>query len=57
MSTTPYRDPAESAPMSGHMFGNFEAAQKRKAPPWAGPVLMGAVIFHIGLFMFMSTER
>jgi protein TonB len=53
MSTTPYRDPAEPAPLTGHMFGNFEAAQHRKAPPWAGPLLMGVVIFHIGLFLFM----
>ena len=35
------------------MFGNFEAAKHRKAPPWAGPLLMGVVVFHIGLFLFM----
>ncbi|HEY1547704.1 MAG TPA: hypothetical protein VGG28_07790 [Kofleriaceae bacterium] len=52
-TTTPYRDPNPPAPLTGHMFGNFEAAKKRKAPPWAGPVLMGVVVFHIGLFLFM----
>ncbi len=35
------------------MFGNFAAAKNRKAPPWAGPVLMAVVVFHIGLFLFM----
>jgi protein TonB len=52
-TTTPYRDPAQPSPLTGHMFGNFEAAKNRKAPPWAGPVLMGVVVFHIGLFLFM----
>ena len=35
-TTTPYRDPNPPAPLTGHMFGNFEAAKKRKAPdnPW-----------------------
>jgi protein TonB len=35
------------------MFGNYTAAKNRKLPPWAGPVLGAAVIFHIGLFMTM----
>jgi len=55
MSTmnSPYRDPGAPAPLAGHMFGNFEAAKNRKAPPWAGPVLMAVVVFHIGLFLTM----
>src|SRR5947209_4094636 len=39
--------------MSAGMFDNFKDAKTRKAPPWAGPVLGGAVIFHIVLFVSM----
>ena len=35
------------------MFGNFEAAKHRKAPPWAAPLLVGAVVFHVALFVSM----
>jgi len=52
-TTTPYRDPASPTPLTGHMFDNFNAAKHRKAPPWAGPVLGAAVIFHIVLFVSM----
>ena len=53
MSTTPYRDKAPPAPMTNDMFEHFAAAKNRKRPPWAGPLLMGAVIFHVALFTFM----
>lgn len=49
----PYRDNAPSAPLDGSMFGNFAAAKQRKAPPWAAPVLMGAVALHVILFVSM----
>ena len=39
--------------MSAGMFDHFKEAKQRKAPPWAGPVLGGAVIFHIVLFVSM----
>jgi len=51
-TTTPYRDPAPSAP-GPKMFGNYEEAKNRKLPRWAAPLLTGAVIFHIGLFLSM----
>jgi protein TonB len=35
------------------MFGNFTAAKHRKAPPWAGPVLAGAIALHVVLFTAM----
>jgi len=35
------------------MFGNFTAAKSRKAPPWAGPVLAGAIAVHVILFTAM----
>jgi protein TonB len=35
------------------MFGNFTAAKHRKAPPWAGPVLAGAIAIHVVLFTAM----
>jgi protein TonB len=35
------------------MFSNFTAAKNRKLPKWAAPILVGAVIFHIGLFVTM----
>jgi len=35
------------------MFGNFAAAKNKKAPPWAAPVLMGAITLHIVLFAAM----
>ena len=52
-TTTPYRDKAPPAPLRDGMFGNFAAAKSRKAPPWAGPVLGAAVIFHVVLFVSM----
>lgn len=39
--------------MPESMFGNFESAKKRKAPPWAGPVLGAALAFHIIVFVTM----
>lgn len=39
--------------MSAGMFDHFKEAKNRKAPPWAGPVLGAAVIFHIVLFVSM----
>ena len=46
----PFRDKAPPAPLDGSMFGNYATAQHRKAPPWAAPVLMGAVALHVILF-------
>ena len=40
--------------MSAGMFDHFKEAKNRKAPPWAGPVLGAAVIFHIVLFVSMD---
>ena len=48
--SAPYRDAAPPADLVQSMFGNFAAAQHRKAPKWAAPVLIGAVIVHIGVF-------
>jgi protein TonB len=54
MTTTPYRDPGElNRPDGPKMFGSYEAAKHRKMPKWAGPLLTGAVIFHIALFLAM----
>lgn len=39
--------------VAGAMFGNFTAAQYRKAPPWAGPVLAAAAVLHIVIFVAM----
>lgn len=52
MSTTPYRDPGPQAP-GPTMFGNYQEAKHRKLPPWAAPLLTGAVIFHVALFLAM----
>jgi protein TonB len=35
------------------MFANYTADKNRKLPKWAAPILVGAVIFHIGLFITM----
>ncbi len=52
--STPYRENAVPQVAAGpSMFGNYEAAKRRKAPPWAGPVLGAAVVFHIALFVSM----
>jgi protein TonB len=51
-TTTPYRDPAPPAP-GPTMFGSYKEAKNRKVPKWAGPLLTGAVIFHIALFLSM----
>jgi periplasmic protein TonB len=49
----PFRDKAPPAPLDGSMFGNYAAAQHKKAPPWAAPVLIGAVALHVILFVSM----
>src|ERR1700709_1070101 len=49
----PFRDKAPPAPLDGSMFGNYSAAQHKKAPPWAAPVLIGAVALHVILFVAM----
>ena len=51
----PYRDggPALAIRRGGPMFGNYDAAQKRKAPAWAAPLLSAAVVVHAILFMTM----
>jgi protein TonB len=51
-TTTPYRDPAAPAP-GPKMFGNYQEAKHRKMPKWGPPLLTGAVIFHIALFLSM----
>jgi protein TonB len=35
------------------MFANYTADKHRKLPKWAAPILMGAVVFHLGLFVTM----
>jgi protein TonB len=35
------------------MFSNYTEAKNRKLPKWAAPILIGAVVFHIGLFITM----
>ncbi len=37
----------------GPMFGGYAAAKKRKLPPWAAPVLIGAIAIHLGIFLAM----
>src|SRR4051812_4134631 len=51
----PYRTPAPPAQRGAAAgFGkNFADAKNRRRPPWAGPLLSGAVIFHAVLFMTM----
>jgi hypothetical protein len=50
----PYRDPAAKAGrVVGPMFGNFEAAKKRKLPRWAAPLLASMLLFHVVLFATM----
>jgi protein TonB len=35
------------------MFQNYEEAKNRKLPPWAAPLLISIVVFHLGLFFVM----
>ena len=35
------------------MFQNYEEARNRKLPPWAAPLLISIVVFHLGLFFVM----
>jgi protein TonB len=50
----PYRDkPPKTSQALGQMFDNFMAAKKRPLPAWAGPLLTGALLFHVVLFMTM----
>jgi len=35
------------------MFANFNEAKNRKMPSWAMPLLIGALVFHLGLFFVM----
>jgi len=35
------------------MFANYVAAKNRKLPSWAMPLLIGALVFHLGLFFVM----
>jgi protein TonB len=51
-TTTPYRDPAPPGP-GPTMFGHYQEAKHRKLPRWAAPLLTGAVIFHVALFLAM----
>jgi len=55
MSTDDLRQPeaVTNPPMGGAMFGNFAAAKNRKAPRWAGPVLVGAALLHVAIFVAM----
>ncbi|HEY4179694.1 MAG TPA: hypothetical protein VGM90_22790, partial [Kofleriaceae bacterium] len=52
---SPYRQ--ESFPVDkkagGAMFGNYSTAKKRKAPPWAIPLLTAVAGFHVILFTVM----
>ena len=55
-ATTPYRKPDHGpipSPMRNAMFGNYTAAKNRKMPVWAGFLLIGVVVFHMGLFSWM----
>ncbi|HEY0250341.1 MAG TPA: hypothetical protein VGC41_02400, partial [Kofleriaceae bacterium] len=54
MATANYNNASST---DGGMFGNFTAAKHRKAPPWAGPVLMGAVALHVFLFVGMWIKQ
>ncbi len=51
----PFRTPGEKTPKAaiGPMFGNFEAAKKRKVPRWAAPLLGAMLAFHVVLFLTM----
>ena len=49
----PYRTNSPMPSSGDGMFDNFSKAKNRKAPPWAGPLLSGAVVFHIVLFLTM----
>jgi periplasmic protein TonB len=50
----PYRDPAPPGTRTvGPMFGNFEAAKRRKLPRWAAPLLSAMLLFHVVLFVTM----
>jgi len=60
--TTPFEKsgrakPATAKPapakVTAHMFGNFEAAKKRKMPRWAVPLLTAMLAFHVVLFVTM----
>src|ERR1041384_6140014 len=42
-----------TAKAAAHMFGNFEAAKKRKMPRWAVPLLTAMLAFHVVLFVTM----
>jgi protein TonB len=42
-----------TARVARHMFGNFEAAKKRKLPGWAVPLLTAMLAFHVVLFVTM----
>jgi len=54
MTTTPSREQGDiNRPDGPKLFGAYEAAKHRKMPKWAAPLLTGAVIFHIGLFLSM----
>ncbi len=52
--TSPYRENAPP-PITGGptMFGNYSAAIDRKVSKWAAPILGGALLLHIGLFVTM----
>jgi protein TonB len=51
--SSPYRTNAPMPSSGDGMFGNYNKAKHRKAPPWAAPVLGAAVVFHIVLFLTM----
>lgn len=51
--TSPFRDPAPRPQRPGGLFTTFEEAKKRKVPKWAAPLLIGAAVFHLGLFVAM----
>jgi hypothetical protein len=55
--TTPFEKSGKTRPATMHqvakMFGNFEAAKKRKLPKWAAPLLASMLAFHVVLFVTM----
>ena len=55
--TTPFEKSGKTRPAStrqvAQMFGNFEAAKKRKLPKWAAPLLASMLAFHVVLFVTM----
>src|SRR5215468_4450940 len=56
--TTPFDKSARTsrpavAHVVPHMFGNFDAAKKRKMPKWAVPLLTAMLAFHVVLFVTM----